>query len=132
MAFKVKDLMINDLSSGVGGARAAEKLSDVTILCGLTWVCDITRIFTGCGLTHSPILDRPDSQSVTNPESQLSSLFALKASLRQQLAAIEQQEAAAKSGLSPQSVEEIDSLTAKLHDAVDELKTRRAELLTKQ
>jgi len=52
----------------------------------------------------------------------------LKAQLQQQLAAIDEQEKATAESMRPQTVAEVDDLQAKLQGAMDELKTRRAEL----
>jgi hypothetical protein len=59
-------------------------------------------------------------------------LTALKEQLRQDLAEIERQEKAAEESLSPQTVAEVDDLTAKLQGALEELKHRRAELSAKE
>lgn len=52
----------------------------------------------------------------------------LKAQLKQQLAAVEEQEKATAESLKPQTVAEVDDLQAKLQGAMDELKARRVEL----
>lgn len=57
-----------------------------------------------------------------------STLEELKAQLKQQLAAVEEQEKATAESLKPQTVAEADDLQAKLQGAMDELKARRAEL----
>lgn len=59
-------------------------------------------------------------------------LQTLKEQLKQQLAALEQQEKANEESMKPQSVEEVDDLQQKLQGALEELKTRRAELQQKQ
>ncbi len=56
------------------------------------------------------------------------SLGELKAQLKQQLAAVEEQEKATAESLKPQTVAEVDDLQAKLQGAMDELKARRVEL----
>jgi len=58
----------------------------------------------------------------------MANLAALKEQLKQQLAAVEEHEKAVGESLKPQSVSEVDDLHAKLQGAMDELKTRRAEL----
>lgn len=55
-------------------------------------------------------------------------LQALKEQLKQQLAAIEEQEKANEESMKPQSVAEVDDLQHKLQGAMEELKSRRAEL----
>jgi hypothetical protein len=45
---------------------------------------------------------------------------------------VEKQEKAAEEELRPKTVAEIDELQKKLQDAIDELKTRRAELEQKE
>ena len=59
-------------------------------------------------------------------------LGALKEQLKRQLAAIEKQEQAAEEALKPQTVSQVDQLMKKLQEAMDELKTRRAELARKE
>jgi len=62
------------------------------------------------------------------PVEMATTLGELKAQLQQQLAAVEEQEKATAESLKPQTVAEVDDLQAKLQGAMDELKTRRAEL----
>lgn len=52
----------------------------------------------------------------------------LKEQLKQQLAALEEQEKANEESMKPQSLAEVDDLQQKLQGAMDELKARRAEL----
>ncbi len=59
---------------------------------------------------------------------ELATLAELKAQLKQQLAAVEEQEKATAESLKPQTVAEVDDLQAKLQEAMEELKARRAEL----
>jgi hypothetical protein len=63
-----------------------------------------------------------------SPEDSLNALSALKEQLKQQLAEVEKQQAAAAESTLPQTVEEVDMLTKKLNDALEELKVRRSEL----
>ena len=65
------------------------------------------------------------------PEARFSALSALKEELKQQLAEVEKQHAEASASLLPQTVEQVDELTKKLQDALEELKSRRAELAKK-
>jgi len=58
-------------------------------------------------------------------------LSALKEELKRRLAEVEKRQAAAEERLLPQTLEEIDMLTKKLNDALEELKGRRAALSTK-
>jgi hypothetical protein len=62
----------------------------------------------------------------------MAALSALKEQLKQQLADVEQQEQATEESLRPQTVSQVDQLQVKLQAAMDELKTRRAELEKKE
>jgi hypothetical protein len=59
-------------------------------------------------------------------------LQTLKEQLKQQLAAIEAQEKANEESMKPQSVAEVDDLQQKLQSAMEELKSRRAELVQQE
>ncbi len=151
MTFKIKDLMINDLSSG------AQRAPEVHALCGVHQVSCIehTRVVSpvcknGCTNAATPPGPREAEYARFNycalntlvcapctwigtlvPLRQLpdvTTLSALKEQLKEQLAQVERQEAATEQGLLPQTVEEVDTLTKKLQEALDELKARRAEL----
>lgn len=69
----------------------------------------------------------PTGPGDPGPE-QLTSLAELKAQLKKQLAAVEEHEKATAESLKPQTVAEVDDLQAKLQAALEELKSRRAEL----
>ena len=62
------------------------------------------------------------------PEQTATTLAELKDQLKQQLAAIEEQEKAVAESLKPQTVVEADDLKQKLEQALEELATRRTEL----
>jgi hypothetical protein len=55
-------------------------------------------------------------------------LATLREHLKRQLANVERLHAAAEENLRPQTIEEVDMLTAKLNEALEELKARRADL----
>ena len=52
----------------------------------------------------------------------------MKEQLQQQLAEVEKQEKATEESLRPQSVAQVDALQKQLEAALEELKSRRAEL----
>ena len=110
MPFKIKDLMINDLSE----PRDEGPIQDRT--------CNpITRggaCLNGSALNFNPF----------DPSESLESLVALKEQLKQQIAQIERQQALVERNLLPQTVEEVDALAAKLNAALDELRALRARL----
>ena len=56
----------------------------------------------------------------------------MKEQLTQQLAEVEKQEKATEESLRPQSVAQVDELQKKLEAALEELKSRRAELEQKE
>jgi len=66
------------------------------------------------------------------PQASLEALSTLRQQLQQQLAAVEQQEQAINAALKPQTVSQVDQLMQKLQEAMDELKTQRAELAKKE
>jgi hypothetical protein len=162
MAFKIKDLMISDLSEG---AHAEIVCGHGHSLCGVhQFSCQLhSKILNyGCdnGCTNIPtppgyaaefvigggipcdvctyIVSLHGTVTVTitpftpviSPVRATSGtgLSTLKDQLKQQLAEVEKQEAAAQASLQPQTVEEVDTLTKKLQEALEELKARRAEL----
>ena len=84
----------------------------------LTCFCTVNRI------THLPAED--------DPQASLQALSALKQQLRQQLAELETQEQAINAALKPQTVTQVDQLMQKLQEAIDDLKTQRAELAKKE
>lgn len=90
--------------------------------CGLrgTFGCGGTE--TACHFTRAGL-----DYGTTAP----TDLAALKEQLKQQIAAIEKQQAAEEENLRPQTVEDVDMLTAKLNEALEELKARRTELARK-
>jgi hypothetical protein len=181
MAFKVKDLMISDLSSG-----SKDKGPAALMLCGVWQISHLpdSKVDYGCrklctylptilqqrypfghgampqesefywippgggcdlgGSNHWP-LDGGDAfwpLATLSPKTPIfqvpvggdmggepSGLAALKELLKQQLALVEQREADVEANLAPRTVEEVDTLTQKLQEAAEELKSRRSELL---
>jgi hypothetical protein len=155
MNFRIKDLMISDLS-----AAAPER----HLICGVKQISCIDRSKIedpGCKFlgTYAGEFDlvnqahylihqcyytfpcggctfmgtcRPSVVTVLDTgvtkENSLTALSTLKDQLRQQLAEVEKQQATLEAGLLPQTVEEVDKLSNKLHEALEELKARRAEL----
>ena len=153
MAFKIKDLMISDLSAeqgahvycGVWQISCIDKSHGFSPTCkklnteaagfgaeyffhpgGNPIACDVgISIFTPRTITpYTPFI-------VPTRETSVTALSALKDQLRQQLAEVEKLHSAAEAGMKPQTVEEVDMLTEKLNDALEELKSRRAELAGK-
>jgi hypothetical protein len=108
MPFKIKDLMIGSLPSG----KAA----------------DIGARTDGC--SGGETTDWVDLL-FTPPATSVAALAILKERLHRQLAEVDKQLVAAEESLRPQTVEEVDMLTGKLKEALEELKVRRAELSKK-
>jgi hypothetical protein len=159
MAFKIKDLMITDLSaaSQVKGCNAKHTLcavfefSCIDASRAFNYGCKFPNSAVGlaiepaqqlapqicyycshltCGCTYGCTVSHPLQPIAPAESGQLAvaALSALKEQLKQQLAEVEKQQAAAEADLQPQTVEDVDTLTKKLKDALDELKARRAEL----
>jgi hypothetical protein len=103
MAFKIKDLMVSYLPSGNVDAGIFERTVD----------CSGNE-------TTLPFL--------VPPEGSIAALATLKELLHRQLAEVDKQLVAAEENLRPQTIEEVDMLTGKLNEALEELKDRRAEL----
>jgi hypothetical protein len=127
MPFKIKDLMISDLSRGVADPIPARTCHPVTALfCGLITL-ELWTIWT----ILTPINTGPWGD-ITEPQkptaASVAALSALKQQLQRQLAAVEKQESAAEEQLLPQTIEEIDALTGKLNEALEALRARRAAL----
>src|SRR5579863_1661209 len=106
MAFKVRDLMIDVLTPG--------KFPNLTAF-----------PTTGCcggslGAMEVELKGYPAD-----------GLAILQEQLKQQLALVEKQKAADPASSLPQTVEEVDMLTEKLHGALEELKAHRAQLSKK-
>jgi hypothetical protein len=94
----------------------------VTVICNVpATVCGAVTV--ACG----PVTVTVDTDP-GDPVESIGTLAALKAQLKQQLATIEEQEKSFGESLKPQTVAEVDDLQAKLQGAMEELKTRRAEL----
>jgi len=116
MAFKIKDLMINLLPSETQGCGCTVMTCGETDICGETYDTDDEFVVV--------LRRRPRMAS-------RAALSALKEELKRRLAEVEKRQAAAEERLLPQTLEEIDMLTKKLNDALEELKGRRAALSTK-
>lgn len=126
MAFKVKDLMINDLSEpGLGPPFQNRTCNPITRGAGAACFTSflVTGIDTGFGTFGGAGALNP-----FDPGESLESLSNLKEQLKQQLAQIEKQHAALEKNLQPQTVEEVDALSTKLNEALDELRALRAKL----
>jgi hypothetical protein len=138
MAFKIKDLMINILSSEPnvrGGVPFCTPVSEETAVLrcnNLTfpWACGPHTYGCTFFTLHCTPASDPTFPFGGSPLS-VAALATLKEQLKRQLAEIEKQQAAAEENLLPKTVEEVDMLTKKLNDALDELKGRRAELSRK-
>jgi hypothetical protein len=81
-----------------------------------------------CGDTFDTIDTIDEGGDPEEPARRSANLAALKAQLKQQLAAIEEREKATNESLKPQTVAEVDDLQKKLQAAMEELKARRTEL----
>src|SRR5262249_5903661 len=102
-----------------------------TVIC--TQMCTICSEITCTGCSHKPTTCHP--VSILPPqegEAALSSLAALKDQLKQQIAAVEEQEKAIDATLQPQTVSQVDQLLAKLQDAMEDLKKQRVTLAQKE
>ncbi|WP_125484011.1 hypothetical protein [Edaphobacter aggregans] len=86
-------------------------------------ICNVPASICGAVTVTPPIDIDPGG-----PVESIANLAALKAQLKQQLAAVEEQEKSVGESLKPQTVAEVDDLQAKLQGAIEELKARRAEL----
>lgn len=81
-----------------------------------------------CGDTFDTIDTGDDGGGDPEPARRSANLAALKAQLKQQIAAIEEREKATNESLKPQTVAEVDDLQKKMQAAMEELKARRTEL----
>jgi hypothetical protein len=106
MPFKIKDLMINDLSQPPLPIQF--RTCNPVTRGGADWI------------NTTPIQDMGD------PAEFQASLAILKEQLRGQLAGVEKLEAALEKGFLPESVGETDALMAKLTDALEVLRVHRA------
>ena len=110
-------------------ACTAECTGLCTYIC--TYVC--TQAATPCHARFSCAIGvatvHPPEEE---PQASLEALSTLRQQLQQQLAAVEQQEQAINAALKPQTVTQVDQLMQKLQEAMDELKTQRAELAKKE
>jgi len=134
--FKIKDLMITILPEAQG-AVAAQCYPPTDCRCTNACTppcsagcsdCTICSACTGCtphACTGGTL--PPRQQPLT-----LEGLAVLKAQLRQQLVAVEQQEKAAHESLAPASLEEAEALEKKLVEALDEIKTIKATFKKKK
>jgi hypothetical protein len=102
MSFNVKDLMINVLASGALIGQPPEPT-------------------TGCG----------SSVEFEFQAASFAALSMLKVELQRQLAEVEKQEAAAQKMLVPKTVEQVDALTERLNEGLEELKILRVKLSKK-
>lgn len=140
MAFKIKDLMINDLAAAQqgGAGRGIDFLctpSHTTRCLATPFDFCLTPILACTpSLTRDPnLMAYIGRQAVpvppeSGPTDTLSTLATLKEELKRQLAEVEKQEAALEAELAPKTIEEVDELTKKLQDALEALKTIRHTL----
>ncbi|REF99919.1 hypothetical protein DFJ67_5965 [Asanoa ferruginea] len=154
--FKVRDLMINLLPEGGGPLPrcpgvslpncAANSCFNVSVIgCGVTcpaitrcthgtliadtcpasscynYTCEVTNFSRGCGQGYTCLMP---GEGIGQAED----LTLLKQQLRLALEQVEAQEAARDEAERPQTIEEVDQLTERLNDALDELRRRRVEL----
>lgn len=77
---------------------------------------------TSCGATDWPIGGGPGGGGSSD------ALLVLRNQLAEQLKKVDAQYAASQESLKPQTVEQVDMLTSKLNDALEELKQRREQL----
>jgi septal ring factor EnvC (AmiA/AmiB activator) len=115
MAFKIKDLMINDLSEPRGYQDPFYPI--------ITCSCGPRSLVLACGCTFGS----GGPLSPFDPAASLESLKALREQLKQQIAEIDKQEAILEQELPP-TVEEVDKLSAKLTEALEALREHRANL----
>jgi hypothetical protein len=124
MAFKIKDLMINVLSEdaydNLPPCRTPSRHCVPTFPPGATFI----QCFVSFGVLGAVDTD----QAQTSPVTPFTALSILKGQLTRQLAEVEKQQAAAEQSMLPETVEEVDELSKKLTEALEELKARRAEL----
>lgn len=131
MAFRVKDLMISDVSGSEGpdplglltGKNCCRPASG-----GILFSCWCWWWWCGPGAVagQTPYLDRGD------PAARREQLALLKAQLKEELAQIEKEEEALEARLKPQTVAEVESLQHKMREAVEELEKLKAELRDKK
>jgi len=119
MAFKIKDLLINDLS------EPGVKIEHIDARC-------LPRTEQAVCATNItlPVGDVP--LGPFDPGESLTSLRNLKEQLKEQLDQIEKRQSDLEKNLEPQTVEEVDTLSAKLTKALEDLDQLRAELAKKR
>lgn len=125
MAFKIKDLMINDLSkTGFAGPHPERTCNPITrAICFDTFDQATPIYFCLCTFGSGGAPFDP-----SDPGESLTSLETLKEQLKQQLDQIEKRQSDLGKNLAPQTVEEVDDLSAKLREALEHLSQLRAEL----
>lgn len=148
MAFRVRDLVINvlpetgaaDAPGGPVGCGCTFGFShcglgscDFATICIYSGCRECSGAFTCIGATKcggcTLNVTCPGSlQFAAGGEVDLQRLGALKAQLREALRATETAEKVLAEQMSPQSVEEIETLEKKLQGALEELKARKAQL----
>jgi len=102
-------------------------------LFGTWWCTSFTCVpgsilCSGCGKSRDLCQTHPET---AYGSTSLAALAALKEQLKEQIAEIEKQQAAIEESLLPKTVEEVDMLTKKLKEALEELEARRKELHNK-
>jgi hypothetical protein len=172
MPFKIKDLMISDLSEGAprfpdetcrpisegclpflsriacgactvitGGHWPTITCGACTVITGGHWptititcgactaVTDTNCINVSCGIFTWEGWKAKDAGTAS--ATSLAALSILKEQLKQQLAEVEKEQAAVEESLLPQTVEQVDDLSKKLTEALQELKVLKQKLSSK-
>jgi hypothetical protein len=153
MAFRVKDLMISDLSAAFDKAGGHTECKECTRVsrCWQNSGCGFVS-FVGCGhesrivdwcllpsLIALPLTPCPPNTIVGpltfqpggDPASALEHLAALKAQLKEALAEIEREQEALESSQKPKTVDEVENLQYKMRQAMEELENLKKELRDK-
>lgn len=126
MPFKIKDLMINDLSEP-GGPYPNRTCNPITR--GGELCLDTTNPVTPINVCFCTYGSGGVPLGPFDPGESLTSLRNLKEQLQQQLDQIEKRHSDLEKNLAPQTVEQADALREKLEKALDDLKEIRAELV---
>jgi hypothetical protein len=96
---------------------------------GCTAVTDTNCINVSCGFYTWEGAKAKDAG--TSSAASLAALSTLKEQLKQQLAEVEKEQAAVEESLLPQTVEQVDELSKKLTEALQELKVLKQKLSSK-
>lgn len=130
MPFKVRDLMITNLSDEDtdGGPIAARTCRPATAAV----FCFVSNLTSENWTILTPVVGTVfGSTAPGSPAESAVALAALKEQLKKQIAEIEKREQVTDESLLPQTVEQVDALSAKLTEALETLKQHRVELARK-